>query len=230
MNKFKTSSHPWFKIMISSKVQCDGCSFGNDTPHPDILCDVAIVWYKCPCGVFLFFSNHNQPFFFLPPCELVKRKYPRRSSGNNVEGVWLLRNIWAHTWKWGARDASLPLSSWSCTKRPPTQPCDWQPRDGKTASSKHSTDTSAGTFLFFYLNGVKHLHKWEASQYIDQTKKKKSCLFFSLQISFQWGEKSSINHLNLFCTFWDMFRDINRSGTRPRSPKNPNILNPSPPK
>lgn len=100
------------------------------------------------CPSFLTIIN-----LFFPPCllKLVKWKHLRRSAGNNVEGVSLLRNIWAHTSKWGAGDASVALSSWSRTKRPPTQACDWQRHDGKTASLRNIQQTQGLVVFWVFL-------------------------------------------------------------------------------
>lgn len=120
----------------------------------------------------------------------------------------------------------MPLSSWSHIKghprRPATGSCMMERRHPWETFNRQ---TSAFTFLFFfYLNGVKHLHKWEASQYTDPTKK--SCL--PPRFCFKGEKKSSIYFLNLFCTFCEICSDMDRSQMRPLSPQNSNILNPAP--
>lgn len=96
----------------------------------------------------------------------------------------------------------MPLSSWSHIKGLPRRPaigsCVMERQRPWETFNRH---TSAGTFLFFYLNGVKHLHKWEASQYIALTKK--GCLPHPPNFVSK-GKESSIYFLNLFCTFCEI--------------------------
>lgn len=69
---------------------------------------------------------------------------------------------------------------------------------------KHSTDARTGSFLgFFYLNGVKHLHKWEAPATHWSDQKKKSCLFPPPNFLSK-EKKNSIHFWNLFCTFCEI--------------------------
>lgn len=123
----------------------------------------------------------------------------------------------------------MPLSSWSHIKGLPRRPaigsCVMERQRPWETFNRH---TSAGSFLFFfYLNGVKHLHKWEASQYIDLTKKK--VVFPPPQILFQRGKKVQFFFFKPFLyILWDMFKDMDRSHTRPHSPQNSNLLDQTP--
>lgn len=120
----------------------------------------------------------------------------------------------------------MPLSSWSHIKGLPRRPvigsCMMERQRPWETFNRH---TSAGTFLVFYLNGVKHLHKWEASQYIDLTKK---VVFFSPPFCFKGEKKFNLIFKPFLYILWDMFRDMDRSQTRPHSPQNSNILDPPP--
>lgn len=98
----------------------------------------------------------------------------------------------------------MPLSSWSHIKGLPRRPAIGScMMERQRPWETFDRQTSAGTFLVFYLNGVKHLHKWEASQYIDPTKKK---LSFPppLNLVSKGKKQSSIYILNLFCTFCEI--------------------------
>lgn len=79
---------------------------------------------------------------------------------------------------------------------PPTSTFDWQPRCGRESASLSGESGSSiqqthkhRYFSVFYLNGVKHLHKWEASQYMYSTKK---VIFFP---KFSCKEKKNLDFI-----------------------------------
>lgn len=154
------------------------CSHHSLLPHT--LTD-SIMWPLCWNAPVAFSPSYFLTvinLFFSCLLKLVKRKHLRRSAGNSAEGCFVAKkHMGPHIKKKkkrGARDASMPLSSWSHIKGLPRRPaigsCMMERRRPWGTFNRH---TNAGTFLLFYLNGVKHLRKWEAPQYIDPTKKKK---------------------------------------------------------
>lgn len=117
----------------------------------------------------------------------------------------------------------IKARSWRCFnatrllkphKTPPTQACDWQLHgDTETASLSNIQHTHTHTthryLSVFYLNGVKHLHKWEASQYMYLTKKK--VLFFFFKFSCKEKKILILFFKPFLYILWDMFWHKNRS-------------------
>lgn len=100
----------------------------------------------------------------------------------------------------------MPLSSWSRTKRPPTQACDWQLHDGKTASLRNIQQTRGLVVFwvfFIWMEWNIYINERPRNTSI-RPKKKKKVVFFLPQISFRRKKKSSIHFWNLFCTFCEI--------------------------
>lgn len=111
----------------------------------------------------------------------------------------LLRNIWAYTRERRAGDVSMPLvSSLDGAAQSNTSHAarDWQPAALSSIQQTHRQPY----FSLFYLNGVKHLHKWEASQYM-YWQKVLSFFFFKFSCK---RKKSWFLSLNRFCTFCEI--------------------------
>lgn len=111
----------------------------------------------------------------------------------------MLRNIWAYTRERRAGDVSMPLvSSLDGAAQSNTSHAarDWQPAALSSIQQTHRQPN----FSLFYLNGVKHLHKWEASQYM-YWQKVLSFFFFKFSCK---RKKSWFLSLNRFCTFCEI--------------------------